>query len=106
MKQYKARGIVLNTLKYGESSMVAHLLTDVGGRKGYIVQGLGKGSSASRGKGALFQPMFLLDFVGLESNKTELDRLKEVALATPLQSILFSNLTLFYPFHLVLLHLM
>ena len=89
MKQYKSRGIVLNTLKYGESSMVAHLLTDVGGRKGFIVQGIGKGSSASRGKGALFQPMFLLDFVGLESNKTELDRLKEVALAVPLQSIPF-----------------
>ncbi len=89
VKQYKARGIVLNTLKYGESSMVAHLLTDVGGRRGYMVQGLGKGRGAKGGKGALFQPMFLLDFVGLESNKTELDRLKEVTLAVPLQSIPF-----------------
>lgn len=89
MKQYKARGIVLNTIKYGESSMVAQLLTDVGGRRGYIVQGLGKGASKSRGKGALFQPMFLVDFVGIESNKTELDRLKEVSLAEPLQSIPF-----------------
>lgn len=89
MKQYKARGIVLNTIKYGESSMVAQLLTDVGGRKGYMVQGLGKGATKSRGKGALFQPMFLLDFVGIESNKTELDRLKEVTLAEPLQQIPF-----------------
>lgn len=87
MKQYKARGIVLNTIKYGESSMVAHILTDVGGRRGYMVQGLGKG--AKGGKGALFQPMFLLDFVGLESSKTQLDRLKEVSLAVPLQSIPF-----------------
>ncbi|MBR1957628.1 MAG: recombination protein O N-terminal domain-containing protein, partial [Tidjanibacter sp.] len=43
MKQYKARGIVLNTLKYGESSMVAHLLTDTAGRKSFMVQGIGKG---------------------------------------------------------------
>lgn len=89
MKQYKARGIVLNTLKYGDSSMVAHLLTDVCGRRGYIVQGLGKSRGGSRGKGALFQPMFLIEFVGVESNKTELDRLREVSLAVPLQSIPF-----------------
>lgn len=89
MKQYKARGIVLNTLKYGESSMVAHILTDVCGRRGYMVQGLGKGGGRKGGKGALFQPMFLLDFVGIESSKTELDRLGEVSLAVPLQSIPF-----------------
>lgn len=89
MKQYKARGIVLNTLKYGESSMVAHILTDVGGRRSYMVQGLGKGGGAKGGKGALFQPMFLLDFVGIESSKTQLDRLKEVSLAVPLQSLPF-----------------
>lgn len=89
MKQYKARGIVLNTLKYGESSIIAHILTDVAGRRGYMVQGLGKGKGSSRGKGALFQPMFLVEFVGLESNKMDLDRLKEVTLAEPLQTIPF-----------------
>lgn len=89
MKQYKARGVVLNTLKYGESSLVAHILTDVVGRRGYMVQGLGKGKGASRGKGALFQPMFLVEFMGIESNKTQLDRMKEVTLAEPLQSIPF-----------------
>lgn len=89
MKQYKARGIVLNTLKYGESSIIAHILTDVAGRRGYMVQGLGKGKGASRGKGALFQPMFLVEFVGLEDSKMQLDRLKEITLAEPLQSIPF-----------------
>lgn len=89
MPQYKARAIVLNTLKYGESSMVAYMLTDAVGRRNYMVQGLGKGGSKSGGKGALFQPMFLLDFVGVESSKTQMDRIKEVALARPLQSIPF-----------------
>lgn len=69
--------------------MVAHILTDVAGRRGYMVQGLGKGKAGSRGKGALFQPMFLVEFIGLESSKMDLDRLKEVTLAEPLQHIPF-----------------
>ena len=89
MKQYKARGIVLNTIKYGESSMVAHLLTDVAGRKSFMVQGIGKGGRGKSGKGALFQPMFLVDIMALESSHTQIDRVKEVALTRPLQSIPF-----------------
>lgn len=89
MKQYKARGIVLNTMKYGDSGVIVHILTDVAGRRGYMVQGLGKGKSGSKGKGALFQPMFLVDFVGLEGSKMQLDRMREASLAEPLQSIPF-----------------
>ena len=89
MHQYKARAIVLNTLKYGESSMVAYLLTDTQGRQNYMVQGLGKAGARKGGKGALFQPMFLLDILALDSTKTEIDRIKEVALARPLQTIPF-----------------
>nr|MBE6192255.1 DNA repair protein RecO [Rikenellaceae bacterium] len=40
MKSYKGRGIVLHTLKYGDSSMIVYLLTDVGGRRSYMVQGV------------------------------------------------------------------
>jgi DNA repair protein RecO (recombination protein O) len=39
LKTYKARGIVLNSLKYGDSAMVVHLLTDALGRQSYMVQG-------------------------------------------------------------------
>ncbi len=80
---------MLNTIKYGESSMVAHLLTDVAGRKSFMVQGIGKGGRGKRGKGALFQPMFLVDIMALESSHTQIDRVKEATLARPLQSIPF-----------------
>ncbi len=80
---------MLNTIKYGESSMVAHLLTDVAGRKSFMVQGIGKGGRGKGGKSALFQPMFLVDIMALESSHTQIDRVKEVALARPLQSIPF-----------------
>jgi len=40
VKTYKGRGVVLHTLKYGDSSMVVYLLTDTGGRRSYMVQGV------------------------------------------------------------------
>lgn len=77
MKSYKGRGIVLNTLKYGDRSLIVHLLTDVGGRQSFMVPGIR--SSQGRGsKAGLFQPLFALVFEGLESPKMEMHRFKEV----------------------------
>ena len=69
--------------------MVAHLLTDVAGRKSFMVQGIGKGGRGKGGKSALFQPMFLVDIMALESSHTQIDRVKEATLTRPLQSIPF-----------------
>ena len=88
MKSYKARGIVLNTLKYGESSMVAHLLTDVGGRRSYMVQGI-RSSRGHGSKSALFQPMFAVEFEGLESPRMEMHRFREVHSGIVLQTLPF-----------------
>ena len=85
---YKARGIVLHTVKYGESSLVAYLFTDVGGRQTYMIQGVR--SSRGRGnKAALFQPMFLLEFEGVEQPHAEMHRMKEVRNLVPLSSVLY-----------------
>ena len=79
---------MLHTLKYGDTSMVAYLLTDVGGRRSYMVQGVrsrnGRGS-----KLALFQPMFPVEFEGLESPRQQMDRFKEVRAGFVLQSLPF-----------------
>ncbi|MFI3292345.1 MAG: DNA repair protein RecO [Rikenellaceae bacterium] len=77
MRNYKGRGIVLNSLKYGDSSLVVHLLTDVCGRQSYMVQGV----NSRRGRGskmALFQPLFALEFEGSSSPRGEMHRFKEV----------------------------
>ena len=85
---YKARGIVLHTVTYGESSLVAYLFTDVGGRQTYMIQGVR--SSRGRGnKAALFQPMFLLEFEGVEQPHAEMHRMKEVRNLVPLSSVPF-----------------
>lgn len=76
MNTYKARGIVLNTVKYGDTSMIVQMLTDHFGRQSYIVQGV----RSQRGHGsklAHFQPMFALEFEGLVSSKSELHRMRD-----------------------------
>ena len=79
---------MLHTVKYGESSLVAYLFTDVGGRQTYMIQGVR--SSRGRGnKAALFQPMFLLEFEGVEQPHAEMHRMKEVRNLVPLSSVPF-----------------
>ena len=88
MRTYKARGVVLHTIKYGDSSMVAYLFTDLFGRMNYMIQGV----HSSRGRGntaALFQPMFPVEFEGLESPRQQMDRFKEVRAGFVLQSLPF-----------------
>ena len=88
MKSYKARGIVLHTLKYGDSGMVVYLLTDSGGRQSYMVQGV----RSARGHGsklALFQPMYAVEFEGLESSRMQMHRFREVRSGIVLQSLPF-----------------
>ena len=88
MKSYKARGIVLHTMKYGESSMVVFMLTDTLGRQNYMMQGIR--SARSKGnKAALLQPMFVVDFVGLESPKMQMHRMQEVRSAVALTLLPF-----------------
>ena len=70
--------------------MVVYLLTDAGGRRSYMVQGVrsrnGRGS-----KLALFQPMFPVEFEGLESPRQQMHRFKEVRGGFVLQSLPFDE---------------
>lgn len=87
LKSYKARGIVLGTLKYGEKGVIVHMLTDVLGRQSYMVQGIRPTAKGS--KMALFQPMFTVEFEGLTSSKMTMHRLKDVVPGMVLQSTPF-----------------
>jgi DNA repair protein RecO (recombination protein O) len=85
---YKGRGIVLHTIKYGDSGLVAWVLTDVGGRRSFMVQGVR--SSRGRGnKAALLQPMFLIEFEGYSPPRAEMHRFRELHAAVVLRSVPF-----------------
>ena len=87
LKSYKARGVVLGTLKYGEKGVIVHLLTDVCGRQSYMIQGVRPTAKGS--KMALLQPMFTLEFEGLTSSKMSMHRMKDMVPGMVLHSTPF-----------------
>lgn len=68
--------------------MIVYLFTDVGGRVSYMVRGA-HGGKGRGNKAALFQPMFLVEFEGIEQSRTQLHGMKEVRSLCPLQSLPF-----------------
>ncbi|WP_192823153.1 DNA repair protein RecO [Rufibacter sp. LB8] len=71
----KTRGIVLNFIKFRESSIIARVYTEELGLQSYIVNSVRKKGSASRI--ALFQPFTLLDMVVYPSAKGGITRISE-----------------------------
>jgi DNA repair protein RecO (recombination protein O) len=95
--QQKTRGIVLRSLKYGDSGMIATIYTEAFGRMSFIMQGIhGKKSSV---KGSLLKQLFLLEMEVDYKPGRELQRVKEMKNISPFGSIPFgivkSSLALF-----------
>jgi DNA repair protein RecO (recombination protein O) len=83
----KTRGIVLHTTRYGESSLVVHCYTEQYGRQTYMVKGVRKSRKPYRSN--LFQPLFILDFEVYHKDSREIQLVKEVNRAMPLNSLPF-----------------
>jgi DNA repair protein RecO (recombination protein O) len=83
----KTRGIVLHTTKYGESSLVVHCYTEQGGRQTFMVKGVRKSRKQNRSN--LFQPLFILDFEIYHKDSRDIQLVKEVTRAIPLNSLPF-----------------
>lgn len=83
----KTRGIVLNYLKYGESSIIVRVYTESFGLQSYIVNGVR--SAKSKNKIALFQPLTLLDMVVYHREQAQLQRIKEMKCEEPFRSLPF-----------------
>jgi len=83
----KTRGIVLHTTKYGESSLVVHCYTEQAGRQTFMVKGVRKSRKQNRSN--LFQPLFILDFEIYHKDSREIQLVKEVNRAFPLNSLPF-----------------
>ncbi len=83
----KTRAIVLHTTRYGESSLVAHCYSEQFGRQSYMVKGIRKSKKQNRSN--LFQPLFILDLEVYYKNNREIQLIKEVTRAIPLNSMPF-----------------
>ena len=86
---HATRGIVLNHIKYKETSIVVQVYTELFGRQGYLVNNVR--SAKNKGAAILLQPMTLLDLQVYHRPKADLQRIKEFKICHPLQSIPFDQ---------------
>lgn len=84
---HKTKGIVLNYLKYGETSIIVRIYTEALGLQSYLVNGVR--TTKSKNKIALFQPLTLLELVVYYKEQTSLHRIKEMKSLKPFVSIPF-----------------
>lgn len=81
----KTRGIVLRSVRFGESSLIVDVLTKSSGRVSFMVH-IPK-TSKGKIKKQYFQPMTLLDFEYDFRQRTNLQRIKDVRVSLPYSSI-------------------
>jgi len=77
MMIHKTKGIVLRTVKYGETSVIADIYTELFGRQSYMVNGVRTSSKKGMGKANLFQPLAILDLEVYHNELKNLQRIKE-----------------------------
>src|SRR3954462_14000416 len=76
-KLFKTKGIVLRSVKFGETSCVVTILTELFGVQSYLVNGVRKSTKKGSGKANLFQPSAILDLVVYHNELKNIQRLKE-----------------------------
>lgn len=82
---YKTRGIVLNHIKYSETSIIVTIYTERFGRQAYIINGVR--SKKAKIKANIFQSLFLLDMEVYHKPKNDLQRVKEIQNAVVFNSL-------------------
>ena len=76
-KLHKTKGIVLRTVKYGETSLIVTIFTELFGIQSYLVNGVRTSTKKGSGKANLFQPTAMLDLVVYHNELKHLNRIKE-----------------------------
>jgi DNA repair protein RecO (recombination protein O) len=73
---YHTKGIVLRTIKYGETSIIVSIFTELFGIQSYIVNGIRTQGKTSY-KASLFQPASILEMEVYHNELKNLQRIKE-----------------------------
>lgn len=74
---FNTRGIVLRTVKYGETSVIVSIFTELFGVQSYLVNGVRAASKKGNIRANLFQPGAILDMVVYHNELRNLQRIKE-----------------------------
>jgi DNA repair protein RecO (recombination protein O) len=81
---HKTKGIVLNFIRYRESSIIVKIYTEIFGLRTYMVNGVRNTKTA---KIALYQPLNQVEMVVYENEKADIQRIAEIRLLQPYQTL-------------------
>jgi DNA repair protein RecO (recombination protein O) len=89
---HKTKGIILRTVKYGETSLIVTIYTELFGLQSYLVNGVRSSSRKGSGRANLFQPAAILDLVAYHNDLKNLQRLREFRWGVLYQHVFFDVL--------------
>lgn len=74
---HATKGVVLRTIKYGDTSVITSIYTELFGIQQYIVKGVRQSTKKSAGKAGYFQPGAILDLEVYHNELKQLQFIKE-----------------------------
>lgn len=74
---HKTKGIVLKTVRYGETSIIASIYTELFGIQSYLINGVRTAAKKGGGRANLLQPASILDLIVYHNDLKNLQRIKE-----------------------------
>lgn len=87
---HATKGIVLRTVKYGETSLIATMYTELFGVQSYMVKGVRQSSKKSGGKAGLFQPGAILQMEVYHNELKHLQFIKDYNWSYLYNEVLFN----------------
>ncbi len=87
---HSTRGVVLRTIKYGDSSIITSIYTELFGIQQYLVKGVRQSSKTSAGKASYFNPAAILELQVYHNELKQLQFIKEYRWAYLYESVLFN----------------
>lgn len=86
---HATKGIVLRTVKYGDTSIITTVYTELFGIQSYIVKGVRQSSRTSAGKASFFQPAAMLEMEVYHNHLKQLQFIKEYQWSYLYEKVLF-----------------
>ena len=76
-KLHHTKGIVLRSVRYGDTSLIVTMLTELFGLQSYLINGVRSNSKKSQHQAGLFQPTAQLEMVVYHQEIRQLQRIRE-----------------------------
>jgi DNA repair protein RecO (recombination protein O) len=76
---HKTKGLVMRSVRYGDTSLIVSVFTELFGMQSYMVNGVRKAAAKGGLRASMFEPGTMLDLVVYHNGKQGLQRIREAA---------------------------